>query len=252
MNDLKDWLKAKSNPTSDEVVRQLAKAGEDFNSEKNKEYEAIAKKNVNSIFSLAIAISLEWGGFAKKDEQFYQLAANYLANDDIEALAEANKFSVRKDSSVKNLLTAWKRLLKQSGASTVKGKFALKELLDYQKVMLDTYNQLKVSKKLQHIGMWFLLAPFKIVLLMRKDLWNEQDLDKLLLPVGSQVEKGLNLLEKKGVPEVTGLKSSLDEKDVEVSIANVERTHRGQELLAKTLQPKVLHINTGLHLVGQK
>lgn len=251
MNDLK-WLKKQSDIKSSEAAQSLAQAGEDFNNEKNNEYEGIAKKNVDKLFFLAIAISLEWGGYARKDEAYYQYATDYLADDNMEALDKASEYTVKGESQVRVVLSAWKKLLKQSGLSPISGKFTLDELVQFQKSLLDEYSRLKVSNRLTHIGPWFLLAPFKILLLMRKDLWNEEKLDQIIMPAGLQVDKAIKLLESKGVKEVSGHKSSLDDKDSNVSLENAQITHRDQEKLAKTLQPKVFHINSGLHLIGQK
>lgn len=153
----------------------------------------------------------------------------------MEALDKASEYTVKGESQVRDVLSAWKKLLKQSGLSLISGKFTLDELVQFQKSLLDEYSRLKVSNRLTHIGPWFLLAPFKILLLMRKDLWNEEKLDQVVMPAGLQVDKAIKLLKSKGVKEVAGHKSSLDDKDSNVSLENAQITHRAQEKLAKTL-----------------
>ncbi|MCB9813146.1 MAG: hypothetical protein H6772_01935 [Pseudomonadales bacterium] len=55
------------------------------------------------------------------------------------------------------------------------------------------------KKELKHFGAWTLLAPFKIMAVYRTDLWDNENLDDLTMPLGFQMVKGLKWLKAQGM-----------------------------------------------------
>lgn len=250
MNAHKKWFNDQTSLTSERVAKYLADEGKNFNQDKYEEYEPLAAKNTDSLFYLAISISLEWAGFVTNSPAFFQDATDFLTGNNTTELNDLKKHTLRKEEAVFDVLPSWKLLLKQSVGDKLVGDLSLDQLVQYQLLMWDALIQLKTSKRLHHLGVWFFLAPFKIMVLMKPQFWGEASLDKLYMPVGAQVDKGLEYLKKHDIEEASHWGKLPKFGDIQSALAEVEQAQAIQLKLAQHVDSKVLHLNSGLHLLG--
>jgi hypothetical protein len=87
---------------------------------------------------------------------------------------------------------------------------------------------------------------------MRRDLWNEEALDELYMPLGLEVDRGFGALKRQGfaVPKALLPTRIGRECDFMGGMARLVEAQRFQQTLARSARIRVLHINSGLYELG--
>jgi len=115
--------------------------------------------------------------------------------------------------------------------------------------------EIKNTGKARGIGAWLFLGPFKIILAQETRLWNNQEIDSIILPSGFEVCRGIRKIVRAGYPVCKGFD--------EYCIKNEEKTlsdEYASDLLIQDLLTKVavigntrtIHINSAFYLYGSE
>jgi hypothetical protein len=131
------------------------------------------------------------------------------------------------------------------------GTASAQELLDFQNSALVRAIDLSKHGWLRNFGSWLFCGPFKITALMTPSIWNDETLQRVYMPLGTHVARGFRKLARAGVENI--VPSLLEERETGLAdggFATLLIAHSFQSDLAKQSKGRVLHINTGLHVLG--
>jgi hypothetical protein len=241
------------NRSEKDMATFLLTKGEQLNDEIRRQFEEL-KDGITSanLFDAAIAYSLIWAERAKLSEKFMVAAVDYLSSGTPGALSACEPHSKhRNPTQLTTALCSWHDLKAQLPPLTTDLETCKAiELCQLQKLYLAEQAQHKYSG----IGAWLFCAPFKTLALMRVDLWCVPDLDELLMPLGGPVVRGTKHLLRKGYDFGTDLKSfelpDVDRK-FDSGMLALRKVQDYTDKIATLGQDRILHANSGLHLVGK-
>ena len=162
----------------------LAVRGEEFNKDLSQRQQNLVNTfGCNNYFHAAIADAFVWTGHAIEEKTFFESAINYLFTGNWEYLNEAENFFGRFGPlSLYNGLNAWKICL--DSTENLNKKISLctaQELYTIQENYLYIMSHLMDQRKISGIGPWLFCAPFNIVAVYRTELWNDTNLDRVLM-----------------------------------------------------------------------
>ncbi len=108
------------------------------------------------------------------------------------------------------------------------------------------------KRKLHGFGGWLFCGPTKILAIMTPYMWTDPALQGLQMPLGVHVIRAYRILARSGVSGIDP--SLLDEKETGLSGSAFGTLHIAHgfesDLANQSPGSLVLHINTGLHLLG--
>lgn len=234
-------------PNETNLLRALADQGQEINSGFGRTLSVLLGTFQNNhLFHISVVHSLTWSGYATENPEYYKNALFFLSNGDTNSLMKCSDYAGKTGGAkLLEALNSWNFLLSQCRELPLKTS-ALTQLKSSQNHLLAMFTSFSKAGQIKGIGAWGILAPFKVLLTYRNDLWAEEELDQILLPLGSQVEAGLKKLKKVAF----NLVSDFDQKPLDGDLASVQRAQEFQTKLAKLTNSKALHINTGLHRYG--
>ena len=123
-------------------------------------------------------------------------------------------------------------------------------ILAWQNNLLEKANSLKGGDGLKGILSWLFCAPFKIILIHRRDLWSDSRTDSIVMPVGSKVISTLKYLKKMKHPSFEALDESLlrRERGLLEEGGLTLLTQDCCKRLAARMRTRVMHVNSGLYV----
>lgn len=252
-NALRSKIKNLKPITKQKVALLLADEGKPFNEDIAERVEGYLQDYPNaSLFVISIIESFIWAEYVKRHKTTFDLAVGYFTNNDNAILNELDKILWRyEESHFTPLLKSWKLILEKANLKKLPDKFNAHNLYEFQRyVHQQVVSPLYHSKQIQRISAWTFLAPFKIMAAYRIDLWKDNKLDDVLMPLGSQVIKGLQLLHKQGVPIQSYEFIYEEERGLETDMGTTTMVQDFEKTLASSADSRVLHINSGLFLLG--
>jgi len=237
------------------LAQRLAKCGEAMNLEISSDQDNLVRKfNASCYLPVAIANGFTWTGHAVRRYDFFKFAIDYLTTGKMASLSKAKEFSGRfGPERLSSGLQGWKAIVNQLGEQDVLSCDA-QRLRNIQGQCLDIAYHLFNQQKVSGVGPWLFCAPFKIVAAHRKDLWESQSLDDVLMPLGLEVNRGVRKLIQQGCTYTQGLdENMLSEEEGGLiegmgTVVLVQGVSKKIALIGKT---RVLHINSGLYLYGK-
>jgi len=237
---IKDALVPNVKSTS-KVAGNLAIAGEDVVDSIYDDIRVYFDKYPNaSSLSIVIAESLIWAFYAKRENEFYKLVIDYLDKDDKGIFDRLDDFQHRYEvEKLGTILRSWKQIFDKYALGQIPRNYTIDNLLNYQKKLIP------LVSKYPLIGAWTILSPFKALICLQPRQYKNEKLDNLLMPLGSQVIKGLKFLRRNGfdVPAI--------EHEDETDMGTVYVAQKFQVGLAKEANSSVLFINSGLYKLGK-
>ncbi|KKQ66959.1 MAG: hypothetical protein US86_C0002G0076 [Candidatus Daviesbacteria bacterium GW2011_GWA2_38_24] len=252
MNSIQQRLTSVGNIDKQKVARVLAEEGQHENSKMHNEITALIEKNPDyNPFVLAVIQSLLWAHYAKNDDKFITLVLDYFNYQKDELLDNLNKFTLLYDEdSLRKTLKSWKILLDKL-LPQLKDNYSPEGLISLQQKLINEAVNLSYSKQISNLGAWFCCAPFMALAVWKKEYWDDEQLDSLTLPLGIQVTRAIDWLNRNGSDFAYTIKT-VDEVNLADGLASTIEAMGAQKELAQLAKTRALHINTGLWLLGNK
>ncbi len=205
-------------------------------------------------FLLLIAQSLTWTGHAINKGEYLEKVVKYLETSSDNLLSELAQFSGRFGvEQLEITIFNWKKLLyeiKRPGNILVS---SLDEIISLQDKSQKIAGMARRKRSIMYIGAWLFCAPFKILLSVRDDLWHQERIDEVLMPLGLEVVRGCRKLIRKQYSYgkmIEGIDLSEEEGDILEGLATVQIVQSMCKRIAQDSHSIVLHINSGLWKFG--
>jgi hypothetical protein len=239
------------------IAHYLSEEGFRFNCELRDTYKHFFENLRNSYFSIASALGFCWSGYADNNDEFIQYTTNYL-DGKIKRNSEISKkycFRFGADK-LEDALMNYKIYYEHIKHLNFNFKqISLNKLNQLQQILLTRLDALKRGGTVRGIGPWLFLGPFKILLCHQDRLWNNKIIDSIVLPTGSEVDRGIKRLKEEKY-------TFLDDFDIKYlregagSIIDGYGTcaiiHKKMIEIGSFTNTPALHINSALHLYGRK
>lgn len=180
-------------PATRILAGTLAKAGIELDqAELNPQIAAtISSYSADERFFAAVGHSFIWSHHASGDEDFLDHAVEYFRTGGEKPLRRAMKYAGRfGPDNLDSSLRGWRVILDRVPSIEDIDGIDAKKLHFLQTQMSDIAVGLTEKHVLKGVGAWLLFAPFKIIALYRKDLWQTPELDEVLMPLGIEVVRG--------------------------------------------------------------
>lgn len=202
---------------------------------------------------MAIVNSLTWTGHAVDNPKYFLNSLLYLKQGKNKNLELATDHNGRygKDK-LENVLRSWKVILDQIGHTNLR-TIRPEKLMLFQENIWYVTNRLNSNNLVKGIGNWLLFAPIKIILCYRKPLWNNEYFDKLIMPIGFEVLKGIKKLVRRNTKYTIGYEINMfdeEEGGLVEGRGAMELVHSICYNISKDFGKRIVHINSGLHQFG--
>ncbi len=144
------------------------------------------------------AEALIWTRHAQRGDDFVRAACNYLIHGTPEALELATEAAWRfGPEKLSGALQAFRQFLSDTGVSDL--PVSIPDLQRLQGEYMDMVATAKDNHRMRGLGPWLFLAPFKIHITHHPELWDDQDLDAVTMPLGTAVGRSLKELVRDGI-----------------------------------------------------
>jgi len=236
-------------------AKNMAEKGEKMNLQISHDHDQLLStfQDIDS-FDVSVAHAFAWTGHAVGKPGYFEAAVDYLTTGRLESLDGAKVYSERfGPQSLASGLIGWKAISEQLDRHDFLSCDA-QELSNIQQKCLGIAKRLIDQKLLSGIGSWLFCAPFKIVAIQRKDLWQNESLDKVLMPLGLEVNQGINKLFQKNHSYIQDYDSNMiseAEGGLIDDMGIVELVHGISNGIARDAESRILHINSGLYKYGK-
>jgi len=211
-----------------------------------------AKYQGHDTLSIAFAQSLLWTAHAHNNDGFLDYAIPFFESTALVSDSEVCRHSMRggPDTLATTLINLrhFKNDLKVPDFHTCSAM----DFVKFQKRAYAVIVYGKTSGTITYIGPWLFLGPMKIILCSEQRLWNDPDIDTLILPSGIEVIRGIRILLRD-----TNLITSLVPEDLVEIEGDIFSGHARDCMInnqlkniAVTAKSTVLHINTACQLLG--
>jgi hypothetical protein len=203
--------------------------------------------------SIVFAQSLLWTAHAHDNDGFLDYAIPFFESTAMVSDSEVRRHAMRGGHDT--LATTLINLRHFKNDLKVVPDFhtcSAKDFVKFQKRAYTTIVNGKSAGTITYIGPWLFLGPMKIILCAEQRLWNDPDIDTLILPSGVEVIRGIRILLRD-----TNLITSLVPEDLVEIEGDIYSGHSRDCLINNQLKniavkanSTVLHINTACQLLG--
>jgi hypothetical protein len=208
----------------------------------------------DNLFLIAIAQSLTWTGHAIDKEDYFKNTLNFLntgAQDVLSDIAiSAGRYGQEK---LQATLYNWRELLAKLKLPPDLSKSSMEEIILFQDAAYKIACMERRKERIMGIGAWLFCAPFKIILNFRDELWKNDRIDEVLMPLGLEVVRGVKKLIKQRYSYSRFIEEgdlSETEGDIIEGLATIHIVQHLSKEIAKDSKSIVLHINSGLWELG--
>lgn len=211
----------------------------------------------NSYFAISLAISLTWTKHATYNQTFVGYAANFI--DGIvaknEAMIQNNAYRFG-PKGLETALKSYRMYIRRIRNDLVDfDHCTVDELTKLQHKLLNKVSFMKRDGEITGIGPWLFLGPFKIIINHQKRLWNEPNLNDIVLATGFEVEKGMRRLKSEDYSFMSNFDLNwLEQGSNELleSYGTCTILHERMKKIGEIVNSPAIHINSGLYLYGRR
>ena len=205
-------------------------------------------------FHVAILHSLHWSGHAKYNLRYFDAGLRLLSGTVIVGRVDIERYAWRyKNGSLSAALTTWQKILQRARTVNL-GNCAATRISEYQDQLLTAAGPLRQTHELRGVGPWLFCGPFKIILAHRTALWKNQAIDRIRMPLGLEVIRGIRYLRRKRHAEFGTFDLNLlneTEGGLFEGMGTVIMVQDACQRFAERMGTRLLHINSGLYCVGK-
>lgn len=206
--------------------------------------------------SIILAYDLIWAQYAANETEFLDYAVDWFDNNYSLDQSVAEDFSLRKGSdnlavSMQGLKTLHNNILRIPDFTSCTAI----ELATFQNRTLTLISNLINQSNISGVKGWLYYGIFKLIVIVEKRLWTDPDIDDVILPSGVSVTNGLRRL-KRDYPSLYQISDRDLRHDPYSDILNAAafeaNIHNECKKLARTVNDRALHINSGLYQYGRR
>ncbi len=236
-------------------AKEIAEYGLKFDREIQQKTREIIKDfpRVNPFF-VAISQSLTWTGHAIDKNKYFEKSIDFLTNDSQKSLSGLSECAERYGSEqLQAVLFNWRKLYYKINPPSNLLKASLEQIVFFQSSSLKIACSLRRKYEVMHIGAWLFCAPLKIILCLREDLWEEEGMNEVLMPLGLEVVRGVKKIIRKKYSYASFVNEGdlvEEEGDIFEGIATAHIVQAMCKKISKDADSNVLHINSGLWKLG--
>jgi len=223
--------------------------------------ELLRKFKTANYFSVAVANSFTWTGHAVSNSDFFKVAIDYISSGNLNSLDETANFSGRfGDEKLANGLRSWRTIISHIQVANIQ-KATAQNLVKLQSNAREVADRLQKQHLISGIGLWLLYAPFKIVAVHLKNLWNDERLNEVRMPLGLEVIRGVKKLIRRKSVWTNGYDENMmteEEGGLKEGMGTAEMVHDISTKIAydKNIAcdfdlRRITHVNSGLFLLGK-
>jgi hypothetical protein len=223
--------------------------------------ELVRKFKTANYFSVAVANAFTWTGHAVSNSDFFKVAIDYISSGNLNSLDETANFSGRfGDEKLANGLRSWRTIISHIQVANIQ-KATAQNLVKLQSNAREVADRLQKQHLISGIGLWLLYAPFKIVAVHLKNLWNDERLNEVRMPLGLEVIRGVKKLIRRKSVWSNGYDENMmteEEGGLKEGMGTAEMVH---DISAKIAYDKniacnfdlrrIIHVNSGIFLLGK-
>lgn len=217
-------------------------------------------KNAN-YFSVAMANAFTWTGHAISNKKFFGAALGYFNSGNLISLDKTADFSGRFGSEkLADGLRSWKTIVSHIQVANLQ-EITVTGLAKLQSRALEVADRLQKQHLIFGIGLWLLYAPFKIIAVHRKDLWKDERLNEVRMPLGLEVIRGIKKLFRKRSVWTQGYDVNMvdeEEGGLKEGMGTAELVHGisrnvvyDKNIICEPSLRRIIHVNSGLFLLGK-
>jgi hypothetical protein len=211
-----------------------------------------AVESMATRYSFCTAEALVWAEYAVRSSNYLEEITRFLQGQCGESSVDWTKYAGRYGpDALRDACSGYLEFRRAIPARVSSGQASAKELLDFQNSSLIRAIDLSKRHWLRNFGTWLFCGPFKVSAIMTPGIWEESALQMVYMPLGGHVSRAFRALARRGVEGI--VPSLLEEKEsglADGAFSTLVIAHSFQRDLARKCCGSVLHINTGLHLIG--
>jgi len=208
----------------------------------------------NDYLSVVFSIALCWTAHAHNNDGFIDYAVEFFDSDKPISDDECKKHCMR--AGYENLAISMYNLRKFKNKLVVPDfrNCSAKNLVKFQNRSYSILVTNKTNGSITNIGPWLFLGPLKIILSIEQRLWNDPDIDTLILPSGQEVIRGMRTLISNThlIRSLTPIDLIEIEGDIYSGHARDCMINNELKNIAISGNSRVLHINTAIHMLGDE
>lgn len=223
--------------------------------------ELLQKFKNSNYFSIAVANAFTWTGHAVSNNSFFEVAIDYLSSGNLNSLDGTADFSGRfGDEKLAEGLRSWRTIISHIQVANIQ-KATAQNLSKLQSNALAVADRLQKQHLISGIGLWLLYAPFKIVAVHLKNLWNDEKLNVIRMPLGLEVIRGVKKLIRKKCIWADGYDENMmteEEGGLKEGMGTAEMVHDistkivyDKSIICDPSLRRIIHVNSGLFLLGK-
>lgn len=243
----------------EQQCRRFAADGKIFNEKLHDENQEIFMQFRDTFphYTIALAISLTWTKHAKYNPDFFEYAIPFLeSNKEIDPNMVGHFAQRFGETSLRKALLGLRRFREEIEKIVPDfGACDAKAIKKFQNKSLSILDSLKTKRIVSGVGPWLFLGPFKIILGTEKRVWEDPNMDSVILPTGIEVNKGIAKLIKQESVLVKDFDPKWivnEEQSLLEGFSNDQLVHNALKGIADKANSRVLHINSALYLYGSK
>lgn len=262
--DFQAQYKALATKSRTAVSRLLDEAGRELDASLSRSISATYEEAPTDLgwFPPAVAHALVWSfhafyedeGQASWDRYVARVLRYFGGDSRVLDVIGRQHYGRYGEESLQNALWAYREFYRARPDLTLTDVKSASELRANED---DTITWLQTEGKsagLTGIGPWLALAPHKIHLLRRQELWEADDVNEVVQPLGGIVMRSIRQLTGHGVisnPGFSGRYTADADPGLD-SIGDVYLAHMLHTELARAGNSNTLHINGGLWVLGHR
>lgn len=226
--------------------------------------ELLRKFKDTNYFSVAITNAFTWTGHAvSNNERFFEVAIDYLNSGNLTLLDKTSDFSGRfGEEKLSEGLRSWRTIISHIQIANIQNA-TVQSLIKLQNNARDIADRLRKQHLISGIGLWLLYAPFKIIAVHLKNLWNDEKVNEIRMPLGSEVIRGVKkLIRERSVwtlgYDVNMITEEEDKPGLEQGMGTAEMVHNistkiayDKSIVCDSNLRRIIHVNSGLFLLGK-
>ena len=205
------------------------------------------------LFPICIAHALVWSGHADEDDPFYDISRDYLEAGVEDGLPFVSQVAGRHGGeALLHALVGYRSIIEGYHFPDLR-RIGAANLCQVQDDLMTRAGVMESRGNLHGVGPWIFCGPFKMLALMRPDLWRDPGLDRLYMPLGLEVNRGVAVLMKEPIRWGCSIPSRKlgDERGFCNGMAALMEVQDFQQKLAGMAGSRILDINSGLHRLGE-
>jgi hypothetical protein len=208
--------------------------------------------SIPRFYSFCMAEALAWAEYAVRSTEYYDNTTKFFDGRIDKSQVDWASFAGRYGpEALRGAAVAYQEFKNLVPKRVAEGTSSSAELLSFQNSALVRAIDLSKRGWLRDFGSWLFCGPFKIAAILKPAIWDERALQSVYMPIGVHVAHGFKKLVQLKVADIdTNLLRERESGLAHGGFTTLLIAHKFQADMARGCQGSILHLNTGLHVLG--